>query len=95
MVSGFVTTLAALLLTFAGHSSPTETNRCAFYGVSIRRCQTLTRPSFLNDLPRRHVPPSVRRSSGRLNPLCDENRMGLISAKGNNKFIFRNSMAYK
>lgn len=95
MVSGLMTTLAALLLTFAGHSSHTKTNRCTFYGVSIRRCQALTRPSFLNDSLRRHVPPSVRRSSGRLNPLRDENRMGFISAKGNNKFIFRNSMTYK
>lgn len=76
MVSGLVTTLAAPLLTSAGHSSHTETNRCTFYGVSIRRCQTLARPSFLNDLPRRHVPPSVRRSSGRLNPLCDEKQDG-------------------
>lgn len=33
--------------------------------------------------------------SGVLKPLRDVNRMGLLSAKGNNKFILRNSVAYK
>lgn len=50
MVSGLVTTPAALLFTFAGHSSLTKTNRCTFYGVSIRRGQTLTRPGFFKRL---------------------------------------------
>lgn len=62
---------------------------------SLSNAQFFLNDFFFNDLLRRHAPPSVRRSSGRLNPLGDENRMGLISAKGNNKFIFRNSMAYK